>query len=92
MPLTAQIVRLRSRFAANGVSGGCQRMTTVVPALASNSSVDDSPICTNLTYPQAILDVAAYDHTGNLYVPKLLRCAHYSKDINRSQYGWVDQV
>ena len=73
--MTAQILPLRSRFAANGVSGGCQRMTTVVPALSTNSSVDDSPTCTNLTYPQGILDVAAYDHTGNLYVSNLSRRA-----------------
>lgn len=53
-------------FASNGVSGGCQRLTTVIPK--ANTSLNDPPTCTNLTYPQAILDVAANDHTGNLCV------------------------
>ncbi|KAL5495545.1 hypothetical protein ACEPAI_1008 [Sanghuangporus weigelae] len=51
-------------FDSNGVSGGCQRMTTVVPT--ENATVENPPICTNLTYPAGILDVDAKDHTGTL--------------------------
>ncbi|EJD04251.1 uncharacterized protein FOMMEDRAFT_19512 [Fomitiporia mediterranea MF3/22] len=51
-------------FDSNGVSGGCQRMDTVIPA--ENSSLSNPPICTNLTYPAGILDVEGKDHTGTL--------------------------
>ncbi|KAH8120503.1 hypothetical protein DFH11DRAFT_67842 [Phellopilus nigrolimitatus] len=51
-------------FDSNGVSGGCQRMNTVVTK--GNSTLDNPPICTNLTYPAAILDVEGIDHTGVL--------------------------
>ncbi|KAL5518690.1 CHK1 [Sanghuangporus vaninii] len=51
-------------FDSNGVSGGCQRTMTVVPA--ENATVENQPACTNLTYPAGILDVDAKDHTGTL--------------------------
>ncbi|KLO19993.1 hypothetical protein SCHPADRAFT_817175 [Schizopora paradoxa] len=51
-------------FASNGVTGGCQRSYTVIPA--ANTTLDNPPVCQNLTYPQGILDVQAQDHTGNL--------------------------
>lgn len=39
-------------------------MTTVVPA--ANSTLNNPPVCLNLTYPSGILDVTAQDHTGAL--------------------------
>ena len=54
------------QFDKMGVTGGCQRMMTVVPA--ANTSLENPPICTNLTYPAGILNVEGTDHTGLLYV------------------------
>ncbi|EJD04252.1 uncharacterized protein FOMMEDRAFT_19513, partial [Fomitiporia mediterranea MF3/22] len=39
-------------------------MDTVIPA--ANSTLDDPPVCQNLTFPAGILDVDAQDHTGPL--------------------------
>lgn len=65
-------------------------MMTVVPA--ENSTLEDPPICTNLTYPAGILDVEARDHTGILCVEFVLLSPHMLDYFYRSQYGWVDQV
>lgn len=63
------------QFDKNGVTGGCQAIYTVYQA--PNTTLNDPPVCQNLTYPQPdqLLDVDAQVDNGPM-----------------SQYGWVDQV
>ena len=51
------------KFDANGVTGGCLRSYTVVPA--PNSTTESPPECANVTAPTQ-LDVDGMDHTGEL--------------------------
>ncbi|KDQ54842.1 hypothetical protein JAAARDRAFT_196237 [Jaapia argillacea MUCL 33604] len=50
-------------FDANGVPGGCQRQYTVIPAI--NSTLDNPPVCQNLTYPASALDVQGAQSLGS---------------------------
>jgi len=61
-------------FDANGFTGGCQAIYTVYPA--ANTTLQNPPVCTNLTYPQPnqVLGVDAQVDNGPI-----------------SQFGWVDQ-
>ncbi|EKM60758.1 uncharacterized protein PHACADRAFT_133507 [Phanerochaete carnosa HHB-10118-sp] len=53
-------------FDSNGVTGGCQAVYTVYPA--PNTTLNNPPVCTNLTYPQQdqVLGVTALVDNGPL--------------------------
>ncbi|KIP08547.1 hypothetical protein PHLGIDRAFT_126951 [Phlebiopsis gigantea 11061_1 CR5-6] len=61
-------------FDSNGVTGGCQAIYAVYPA--ANTTLDNPPVCTNLTYPHPnqVLGVTALVDNGAL-----------------GQYAWIDQ-
>ena len=50
------------QFASNGVSGGCQDVYSVYQA--PNTTLDDPPVCQNLTYPHSALEVTAETDDG----------------------------
>jgi hypothetical protein len=61
-------------------------MMTVIPT--ANSSSGNSPVCTNLTYPAANLDVQGFDHTGTLYVvPRFTEKRRVDKSTDRNMAG-----
>ncbi|KAI0793361.1 hypothetical protein C8Q75DRAFT_804180 [Abortiporus biennis] len=61
-------------FDSKGATGGCQDIYTVYQA--PNTTLDNPPVCRNLTYPQpsSVLGVDAQVDTGPI-----------------SQFGWIDQ-
>lgn len=61
-------------FDSNGVTGGCQATYTVYPA--PNTTLENPPVCTNLTYPHPdqVLGVTALVDNGAL-----------------GQYAWIPQ-